>query len=333
MKKTTRTVAIASAALAAVFCAVLSVASPVSSAQFPGGNGRIGYSKISDGFMSIQSVNPDGSGEIEIVSDGRDGSWNNGATKMAYVTSETTENTLVVANGDGTGGTVIYTAPTMRKVWYPSMSADGTKVAFMQRDPNFNEFDLYVINADGTGIVNLTVGNYFNVSYPQFSPDGTKVLFSGFSLSPLGEQGLQVADLSTPAISLISEGKSYGSWAPDGLSIYGVQNVMGQSTVYRMNADGTGETTLFTAAGAGLGGTVLHLMASPDGTKFVFSLAPIESGNSEIWTTNIDGTGGVAVAALSGFDMSTPNWTSVGMVPVTTTTTTPTDPVGPAFTG
>jgi TolB protein len=57
---------------------------------------------------------------------------------------------------------------------YPAWSPDGKKIVFQSNEAI--EFQIYVMNADGTGrvcLTNITADN----KYPAWSPDGTKIVF------------------------------------------------------------------------------------------------------------------------------------------------------------
>jgi Tol biopolymer transport system component len=83
-----------------------------------------------------------------------------------------------VANSDGTGLTVL-----RADIWveYPALSPDGTRIAFMSQEPEASGFDpeynVYVMNADGTGIARLT-DTPGTDGFPSWSPDGTRIAFS-----------------------------------------------------------------------------------------------------------------------------------------------------------
>jgi WD40-like Beta Propeller Repeat len=329
MKSFTRRLIIAGTAVALSAGAVLGSVSIAGSAQYPGANGRIGYTWASANGYSIRMANPDGSGDVEIVSGGREATWSSGATKMAYIDSVMTS--VMVADGDGANAIAAYTAASGYRVTSPSMSADGTRIAFTLQNSGYTTFDLYVVNADGTGLTNLTSGAYRYINANQISPDGTKVLFGGaFSSQP---QSLHAATISTASVALVSSGKQYGAWMPDG-SIFAVQNVAGASTAYRMNADGSGETVLFTGASIGLSSSVMWPMPSPDGTRLVFGVAGGGPGTATIWVSNIDGSGAGPIISNDGVhDPVYQNWTSGGVLPTTTTTTQAPTPVTPRITG
>ena len=77
-------------------------------------------------------------------------------------------------NADGSGETQL-TANIDSVDGSPTWSPDGTKIAFLSsRDIIFKE--IYVMNADGTGVTRLTNNNSDDVE-PSWSPDGTKIAF------------------------------------------------------------------------------------------------------------------------------------------------------------
>ncbi|HEY6061085.1 MAG TPA: Ig-like domain-containing protein [Gemmatimonadales bacterium] len=60
----------------------------------------------------------------------------------------------------------------------PAWSPDGTKIAFVSN--RGGDYDLYVMNADGTGVTPLNVGSVSYDIRPAWSPDGTKIVFGNF---------------------------------------------------------------------------------------------------------------------------------------------------------
>lgn len=68
--------------------------------------------------------------------------------------------------------------------WAPSWHPDGKRIIFSSNMDDWHEdikqyghnFELYLINSDGTGLKRITFNQVFD-SFPMFSPDGKKIVF------------------------------------------------------------------------------------------------------------------------------------------------------------
>ena len=60
--------------------------------------------------------------------------------------------------------------------WHP----DGDRIIFASswHDPAGRNFDLFMINEDGTGLERITFNGTFD-GFPMFSPDGNHLVFAG----------------------------------------------------------------------------------------------------------------------------------------------------------
>jgi Tol biopolymer transport system component len=128
----------------------------------------------------------------------------------------------------------------------PAWSPDGTKIAFTSRrdlDPNgMGNPEIYVMDADGTGAVNLTRDLAREDGRPAWSPDGTRIAYDSFP-STGGEIAvwLMNADGSDKVRLPPSPGNdSEPAWSPDGTRIVFTRYGDNLGDIFIRNADGSG---------------------------------------------------------------------------------------------
>ena len=185
----------------------------------------------------------------------------------------------------------------------PSASATtpgpNGKIAFV-RTTATDLADIYSVNADGSGLTQITRTPDVAENHPAFSPDGNYIAFtraegSAEVLYIMRSDGTDVRFVRILfAISQLA-------WSPDGTKI--AMHVAGNPpSIQTINTDGSGLTTLITDNGLSSGPSW-----SPDGTKLTFSRS------NEIWTMNADGSGLTRVTTSSpGVGDSSPNWSPDG---------------------
>ena len=196
---------------------------------------KLAYSSKIGGTGGIFIVNADGSGVKRVTSDVTDGepTWSPDGTKLAFVHVSTGRRRLVTTNLDGSGLTVV-TPNLARDVDDPEWSPDGTRLTF-------SDFaDVYVVNADGSNLVNLTAdpAQSSRADNPTWSPDGSKIAYT-YNIS-------QIKAVASGGGAATTLGTSLGevweiSWSPDGSKIAFIADVNGplQEELFVMNADGT----------------------------------------------------------------------------------------------
>jgi uncharacterized repeat protein (TIGR01451 family) len=167
-------------------------------------------SRIAFDCGGICVMDADGSNRTQLTSGFDAGlSWSPDGSKIAFSENlEPAGSDLYVMNEDGSGLTPLTNAgasnnPPENRM--PDWSPDGTEIAFSStRDvspPSFGE--IYVMNADGSGVTRLTFGGTNSALNPSWSPDGTKIAFwsdrvTGGEIDVMNADGSALTTLTTP---------------------------------------------------------------------------------------------------------------------------------------
>src|SRR3954468_2705762 len=199
------------------------------SAWSPDGR-RIAFKSRRNGNNELYVMGADGSEETRLtnsfrVSEGQP-FWSPDGTRLLY---RKTADNPITQNADIWQIDVDPANPSPRPVLerpgderYPSYSPDGTKIVF-RGDTDLvdhsGDEELFLMNADGTGIVQLTHNDVFD-SAPAFSPDGTKLAFesardSGDALA----LDIYAMDVDGSDVRRLTDDPAHdeGSiWSPDG---------------------------------------------------------------------------------------------------------------------
>lgn len=178
-----------------------------------------------------------------------------------------------------------------------SLTASGTAAASPGSEPQGKiayrsnrdgNWEIYVINADGSGETNLTnhPATEFN---PAWSPDGSQIVFVS---NRDGDPHLFTMDADGSNVKRLTTGGGELSprWSPDGSQI-----VYTRSGLMVINADGTDPRVVLESKSAGAGAVCgagpFPGGWSPDGTRIAYYTASISSEGSQICTIGVDGFG------------------------------------------
>ncbi|MCA1692543.1 MAG: hypothetical protein LC733_10215, partial [Actinobacteria bacterium] len=174
------------------------------------------------------------------------------------------------------------------------------------------DFEVYVMNPDGSGRTNITDENPITDYNPLFTADGKQILyeteFVGQAVDDTYELVLMNPDGSNKT-PLVLNGRPEDipkGYHPDGSQIVFSSNRDGNNEIYKMDADGTNQVRL-----TNLPSSESWPRWSPDGTRIVFQSTM--SGNSEIWTMDPFGNNLVKLTNDPVND-SAPDWSPDGQI-------------------
>jgi len=208
--------------------------------------------KDARGKIEIYVMNADGSGLERLTNnsandDGPD--WSPDGEKIIFsssrdlnIRSRTGGRGIYVMNADGSGQRRL-TSKSDPLAYFPSWSPDGEKIALsvFLNDPQ--RIDIYVMDADGQKLRNLTNNPSFD-QLAAWSPDGEKIAFQS-NRDGNDEIYVMNADGSEPK-RLTNNPAQDGApnWSPDGKKIAFASKRDGNYEIYVMNADGSGVVRL-----------------------------------------------------------------------------------------
>jgi len=178
----------------------------------------------------------------------------------------------------------------------PSWSPDGKRIIFQVKKLEKNQkwvegfWQIYVMNADGSGVKQLTRGNS-NFQVPNWSPDGSKILY--FS-DQTGNNEIFVMNSDGSNQRQLTDNKAddfLGCWSPDGKNISFVSNRDSRYEIYVMKSNGKDPTRITYS----LGDTIYAAQGSaepswsPDG-KYILLAATINDF-MDLYVVHPDGSG------------------------------------------
>ena len=179
----------------------------------------------------------------------------------------------------------------------PAWSPDGTKIAFSSR--RGSTFDIYVMNADGTGTRGLT-STKDDDSHPTWSPDASQIAFArsgSHDIFVMSADGSDARPISDPLAE-----ESDPAWSPDGEWIAYIRRTPATTTqnVWVMHPDGSARHALTKQSGG-----AFTPAWSPDSSRIVFST----NAKGELYELFTIGLDGVVPTAGDNFE---PSWSPDG---------------------
>lgn len=149
----------------------------------------------------------------------------------------------------------------------PAWSPDGKKIAFMSDRDSRPAFDVFLMNADGSGVERVTRGG--SSWFPQFSPEGSRLTLHI-------TRDVAVLDLASRTSRMLTADPvngMYPSWFPDGRRLAFMSWRDGATALFTIDDSGRGERELLRLAS----GSAVDPRVSPDGGHVAFVQVPDSS--------------------------------------------------------
>ncbi len=172
------------------------------------------------------------------------------------------------------------------------------RIAFSS-DRFYRSYEIYVMNADGTCVTQLTDFGRHDAYSPRWSPDGSQILFELYFDEIFGSNWFDkdlyvVAADGSRVTRLTRRGENFrGHWSPDGSRIAFLSDRDGYEALYVMRADGSHETRLTDIKVWEQSSTEITGGGpawSPDSTQIAFTGLHSEEDQSEVYVIDADGS-------------------------------------------
>lgn len=259
----------------------------------PGDVGRVVFSAAGP----LVTADPDGTDRKTIVADGRNSfpAWSPQRDRIAFMRAPTLDYNLYeiyVVRSDGSGLARVTDNNTYDAD--PTWSPDGRRLAFVSAREAQTGEQIWVMNADGTGVVSTGVRG----GAPAWSPDGRRIAYvtSTGGVAVMALDGSGVSRLTGADLVAGSPG-----WSPNGkqLAFVAGPTAGGQMSVYVIDVAGGAPRRLTPPA------HFLQTVAwSPNGSRIIYDQAASDDGNMEILIVDV-ATGRPGPTVGAGFG---PDW-------------------------
>ncbi len=212
--------------------------------------------------------------------------------KILFTSNRVSWDDIFVMREDGSD---IQQLTTMGRCYDAHFTPDGGTIVFSH--PTDRNWDLWKMNADGSGLVNLTNTTDNIEDYPVVAPDGTRIAYlfgwyGGFEIYTMKLDGSDRKPVTSREIDL------QPNWSPDSQKIAFSSLRSGSWNIWVVNRDGSDLRQVTTFGPERIADSPIF---SPNGKKIAFTT--ITQGTAwEIWVVDLDGSNPHKVVGTVGTD-------------------------------
>ena len=248
-----------------------------------------------EGKRDIYLINADGTSMTNLTNTENDDYlpvWSPKGDKIVFTSYLDGRTSTYVTDTDGTN--LVDLTKDGRASNYAIWSSDGEKLVFLD-SISAQENGIFIVNADGTSPVEISLAGVGLVGGVSWSADGSKIAYRQYTLDE--DFGIFVADINgAETIRVSPDGTTSNryAWSPDGSKIAMSSGVYGgvfRPDIYVINDDGTSKINVSNNSATADD----FVTWSPDGAKMAY-ISSDDLGVSVAYTVNADGSGKVQVA-------------------------------------
>jgi TolB protein len=184
----------------------------------------------------------------------------------------------------------------------PRLSFDKTKIVFTSnRDGEQNDYDIYIMNVDGSNIQKITNNPNRSEEMASLSPNGQKLLYSAPDVN--GNYQIYLADANGANEQALTNfihptrtvNSTWPNWSKDGSKVIFISNKdTTKMNIYTINVNASNLQNITNSNVVNNWGAAL----SPNGQKIVYYASV--GGNVQIFVINTDGTNKTQLTNFTG---------------------------------
>ncbi len=180
---------------------------------------------------------------------------------------------------------LIFTPPPTSTSTPKPTPEHGGRIVFTCTRADFNQ--LCMINADGTGLQQLSADQFANDYYPSFSPGGNEVLFASNRNGSFDIYLMMFAERSIQRITTGVGDVISPDFSPDGRQIaFANRPSDGPTSIWMVNRDGSDPHLFFAGSGP-----IVAVAFSPDAKSLAYAMQLDLPNQYEVFVINLDGSG------------------------------------------
>jgi Tol biopolymer transport system component len=268
-------------------------------------HGKIAFSsQVEYENHEIFVVNTDGSNLVRLTNQegfDNDPVWSPDGSKIAFVSTRFDNWDICIMNADGSN--VIRVTDNPANDFHPSWSPDGQRLVFQSNQDTqdikygdardeFDIYQLYIINIDGSNLRRLTQDPYTNDWNPAWSPDGKHIVFS--SQADFDQFRIEIIEPDGSNRQVLASDKNFGynqpAWSPDGTQIAFMEiSAKARNAIPNLLIMNTNGSNIHPVSKLLTPGTSPSWSA--DGKHIAFDSSNYDGNKYAIYIMNADGTG------------------------------------------